>query len=632
MDELEADRSLTEITPETSGTEQEHFLLEELSPELRLKVELIGAIASAPDRETEKQRIQVAVKKLKKCERTIRNYRDAFLVDGAAALVRTERSDKGSARHISQPWRDLVLELYKRGQKHSRRRNRNQLWLLIQGMTRKLDPQALKDPARLQVLIDWYAQKLGASDESKQSKLNKILGAIRKELEAGIFKPPKSHVAVYNIVKDYIEQQNQKLRHPGQGKEQFVQTTDGIIYFNQTNEVFQADHTPSDILLVDQDGNEIGSPYVTTVMECTSGCIAGFYLGFRQPSSHEVALALRHAILPKTYAPEYGIKHPWICRGVPKYLVTDRAKEFKSQHLRQIASELGIELRLRAYPSQGGLIESGFDQFNKELISTLPGYKGSNIQKRPEDAEKYACITIEEYEREFIRYLCNRYNWNLYPRIQDQPRIVRWEDKLFEPPNVPDERRLDLCLLKRKKSAKVQKFGTVQFASEIYEGDCLSGYKKISLRYDPGNIMYILAYTEEKDDTPSKFLGVLKIRERKEEKLSLKSLELEQRLNHDKGRSYDMSSVFDDVLDRNEFVENKLKKEKRQQKRAKEHERAGCSDGLSNVIEFKRQEVEEKNMAKPQVQAEQPPAKRLQPKHSAKVAAANWNQHLDENW
>jgi putative transposase len=631
MDELEADTSPTEIAPETSDNEREYILLEELSSELRLKVELIGAIASAPDRETEKQRIQIAVKKLKKCERTIRNYRDAFLVDGAAALVRTERSDKGSARHISQPWRDLVLELYKRGQKDSRRRNRNQLWLLIQGMTRKLDPKELKDPDRLQILIDWYARKLGSSEESRQSKLNKILGAIRKELEAGIFKPPKSHVAVYNIVQDYIKQQNQKLRHPGQGKEQYVQTTDGIIYLNQTNEVFQADHTPLDILLVDQDGNEIGSPRLTTIMECISGCIAGFYLGFRQPGSHEVALALRHAILPKTYAPEYGIKHPWICRGVPKYLVTDRAKEFKSQHLRQIASELGIELRLRAYPSQGGLVESGFDKFNKELISTLPGYKGSNIQNRPEDAEKYACITIEEYERLFIQYLCNRYNWKLYPRTQDQPRILRWEDKLFEPPNVPDERKLDLCLLKRKKSAKVQKFGTVQHFSEIYQGDCLFGHKKVSLRYDPGNIIYILAYTEEKDDTPTKFLGVLKIREREEEKLSLKTLELEQQLKKEKGRSYDMSSVFDDVLDCNEFVENKLK-EKRKQKREKEHERAGCSDGLSNVIEFKRQETEEKDTAKPQVQAEQPPAKRLRPKRSAKVAAANWNQHLDENW
>lgn len=631
MDDLEVDKSPPAIASETPDNEQEHILLEDLSPELRLKVELIGAIASAPDRKTEKQRIQVAVKKLKKCERTIKNYRNAFLVDGAAGLVRTERSDKGSARHISQPWRDLVLELYKRGQKDSRRRNRNQLWLLIQGMTRKLDPKELKDPDRLQILTDWYARKLGCSDESKQSKLNKILSAIRKELEAGIFKPPKSHVAVYNIVKDYIDQQNQKLRHPGQGKEQFVQTTDGIIYLNQTNEVFQADHTPSDILLVDQDGNEIGSPYLTTVMECTSGCIAGFYLGFRQPGSHEVALALRHAILPKTYAPEYGIKHPWICRGVPKYLVTDRAKEFKSKHLRQIAAELGIELRLRAYPSQGGLVESGFDQFNKELLSTLPGYKGSNIQKRPKDAEKYACITIEEYERLFIRYLCNRYNWKLYPRTRDQPRIVRWEDKLFEPPYVPDERRLDLCLLKRKKSAEVQKFGTVQSFSEIYQGDCLLDQEKVSLRYDPGNIIHILAYTEEKGDTPSKFLGVLKARDRKEEKLSLKSLRFKRNLDLEKGDSYDMSSVFDDVLDCNEFVENKLK-EKRKQKREKEHERAGCSDGLSNVIEFKRQEAEEKNTVKPQVQAEQPPVKRLRPKRSAKVAVANWNQHLDENW
>jgi hypothetical protein len=84
-------------------------------------------------------------------------------------------------------------------------------------------------------------------------------------------------------------------------------------------------------------------------------------------------------------------------------------------------------------------------------------------------------------------------------------------------------------------------------------------------------------------------------------------------------------------LDRNEFVESKLK-DKRKQKREKEHERAGCSEGLSNVIEFKRQEEDQKNTTTPQVPAAPPPAKRLRPKGSARVAAVNWNQHLDENW
>jgi putative transposase len=122
---------------------------------------------------------------------------------------------------------------------------------------------------------------------------------------------------------------------------------------------------------------------LSVAVDSYSGCIAGFYLGFRQPSSLEVALVLRHVILPKHYGSEYGLREKWDVRGVPEYLVTDRAKEFKSQHLRQVATYLGFNLRYRFMPEQGGIVESVFDKLNKELNSRLPGYKGSNVQKRP---------------------------------------------------------------------------------------------------------------------------------------------------------------------------------------------------------------------------------------------------------
>jgi len=633
MDKLTSDSAIDDSTEQESGGGEEHLLLDELSPEVQRKVELISAIANAPDSKTERQRIDVAAKELCKCTKTIRSYRDALREDGVAALTRTGRSDKGDQRHISQPWRDLVLELFQRGQRNSRRRNRNQVWLLIQGITSKFRSDEWQSSDKLSELMDWYAQKLGCAEENKKSKLNKILGAIGKELELGTLMPPKSHQSVYNIINAYLEQQSRKARHPGQGPEQIIQTTTGDLLLQYTNDLFQADHTGLDLLLVDKDGHEIGYPFLTVIIECTSGCVVGFYLGFQQPGSHEVALALRHATLPKNYGPEYKLQHQWQCVGIPKYLMTDRAKEFKSQHLRQIAAELGFELRYRAYPSQGGLVESVFDKVNKEVLSTLPGYKGSNVQKRPKDAQKYACISVEELERELVRYLCDHYNQHFYPRMKDRTRMMQWEEKLAEPPIVPNERELDLCLLKRKKSAKIQKYGTVQFCNEIYQGDCLVGREteKISLRFDPSNIIHILSYTEETKDSPAKFLGVLRARDRKEEKLSLKSLKLEQQLTRERGSEIDQSSIFLDTLERNDLAEHKVRGKRKQQRR-KEHERTGRSEGLGNVVEFKRQESEEKATDILAVAPAQKSVKRFKPKRSAKVAAVNWQQQLDEDW
>lgn len=53
------------------------------------------------------------------------------------------------------------------------------------------------------------------------------------------------------------------------------------------------------------------------------------------------------------------LKKEWEC-GLPEYSVTDRAKEFKSAHLKHIASDLDIKLRLRLYTEQGGVVERLF--------------------------------------------------------------------------------------------------------------------------------------------------------------------------------------------------------------------------------------------------------------------------------
>jgi len=166
-----------------------------------------------------------------------------------------------------------------------------------------------------------------------------------------------------------------------------------------------------------------------------------------------------------------------------------------------------------------------------------------------------------------------------------------------------------------------------------YQGDCLVGREteKISLRFDPSDVIHILAYTLETANSPARFLGVLRARDRKEDKLSLQSLKLEQRLIRERGSKIDQSSIFIDALDRNELAERKVRGKRKQQRR-KEHERTGRSEGLGNVVEFKRQESKERAKDTPAVASAQKPVKRLKPKQSAKVAAVNWQQQLDENW
>lgn len=591
---------------------------------------------SASDKTLEKQLIQDAATDLECHPRTVTRMLDAVERDGLVALVRESRSDKGEARYISEPWRKLVIELYLRGNKYSRRTNQHQVWLLIQAITAKLNSIKTSSDESLKELFDWMATKLGSGDEAHTSVLNKILKEIKEEVNSGELKPPRSHVAVYKILRTHLEVKSKKPRHPGQGPLKVIKTTDGDIEIDRSNKVLQIDHTRLDVLVVDQEGQEIGTPFLSVAVDSYSGCIAGFYLGFRQPSSLEVALVLRHVILPKHYGPEYELKEKWDVRGVPEYLVTDRAKEFKSEHLRQIAAHLGFNLRYRFMPEQGGIVESVFDKLNKEFNSRLPGYKGSNVQKRPEDAEKYANITIEELEKKLVQHFVDHVNKHAYPGVA-QTRAQRWEAMMVEPPRIPEERELDICLLKQNKHPKVQKYGTIQFEGEIYKGECLLSYvtKNVVVRYDPSNIIHLLIYTCEGNGQPGKFVGVVKARDLKEEHLALKELKERKRRLREGVKALDTTSILEERLALNEFSEKKVK-QTRKQRRQKEHDRTGCSSGLSNVVEFKRQE---EAAAKTTSTGESVPIvdpnlgrKRFKPSGAAKVAVSNWNEHLQDNW
>lgn len=177
-----------------------------------------------------------------------------------------------------------------------------------------------------------------------------------------------------------------------------------------SNQVWQCDHTKVDVLVIDAAGEILGRPTLTLVVDTYSRCIMGIHLGFDAPSAQVVCLALRHAVLPKQYGPAYELQQQWGTYGLPQYLYTDGGKDFRSQHLEQVATELGIVLCLRRKPSDGGIVERPFGTLNTQFFSTLPGYVSSNVAKRSPKAETEACLTLLQLEQLLVRYLVDNYN------------------------------------------------------------------------------------------------------------------------------------------------------------------------------------------------------------------------------
>ena len=252
-------------------------------------------------------------------------------------------------------------------------------------------------------------------------------------------------------------------------------------------------------MLVDRDAEVIGRPWLTTVIDSYSRCVIGINLGFDAPSSQVVALALRHSILPKNYSSDFQLHCDWGTFGLPECLFTDGGKDFRSNHLEEIAAQLGFIRKLRARPSEGGIVERPFKTLNQSLFSTLPGYTGSNVQERPKDAEKDARLTLRDLEILIVRFIVDRYNQSAIAGKDEQTRYQRWEAGLIKEPKIITERELDICLMKTARRT-VQRAGHLNFANIVYRGEYLAGYAGdiVNVRYDPKDITTIWVYRREK--------------------------------------------------------------------------------------------------------------------------------------
>ena len=627
----------TVLENSSSSQEAEHLqrqqtlpltLLNEMTPEVQQKIDLIDAVLQAPNRKSRTEAIQKASSVLGRTPRMIRIMLKRVEEEGVATLA-VGRKDKGQFR-ISEQWFKFIIATHNWGQKGGSRMNHNQVHVHLMAL----------------------ASKGEALREKKYAERFKNYPEVLEDLVAGKY---PSHPTVYKVINFHLTQENKKVRHPGSPAEgQIIQTTEGILEITHSNQIWQCDHTKLDVFLVDYQGNVIfqlddkgeeviGRPYITLIMDSYSGCIAGFHLGFEAAGSHEVGLALRHAILPKQYEPEYELQEKWNVCGVPEYWVTDRAKEFKSHHLKQISMQLDFQRRLRAFPSAGGLIESIFDKINKEVLSLLPGYTGSRLEKRPENCEKHASLTLDELDKKLVRYFVDHYNQHDYPRVANLKRSQRWHSGLLVEPEVVNERDLDICLMKVA-HRKVEKYGCVRFEGLVYRADCLVDYQgdPISIRYDQRNILILLAYTRPKDGQPGEFIGVVPARDAKEKQMSLEELKWRKQKLQEQAKEIDNSSILNERLDLYEFVEEKRKSKRQRRKKAqKRHEQ---QTNQSKVLELFPQNATVGDTPVPPV-ASQSTVEQAHPivveplddssneyTPPTKIIAYDWNQLMEENW
>lgn len=297
---------------------------------------------------------------------------------------------------------------------------------------------------------------------------------------------PPSYTVVYRIVRG-LPPDLLTLAHEGT---KAYSNTFELVHRREAagpNAVWQADHTPLDILLVRPDG-QLAKPWLTVVLDDFSRAVAGYFLSFEHPCTLHTSLALRQAIWRKG-------DPRWSVCGLPDVLYVDHGSDFTSHHLEQVGADLKIRLvfSLPGRPRGRGRIERFFSTVNSMLLCELTGYApdGGAVRGKPS-------LTLPEFDVHLRSFFLDVYQRRECAETKVPP-ADRWQTNCFLP-RMPDSlEQLDLLLVHVAKTRQVRVDG-IHFQGLRHCSTTLAAYvgETVTLRFDPRDMAEIRVFLKDR--------------------------------------------------------------------------------------------------------------------------------------
>ena len=354
----------------------------------------------------------------------------------------------------------------------------------------------------------FYLTKQRASLEQTYREVFRICSMER------IDKPSKKAIRLrIDQISEY--EQLKKRGQIEQARKKFKPTPHSFPNADYPLSVIQIDHTPVDLMLVDNEHRKsIGRPYLTLAIDVYSRMITGYYLSLDPPSATSVAMCVARSILPKeSLLLEHGIDHTeWQVYGYPQKIHVDNGADFRSNTLARSCEVHGINLEFRpvARPQFGGHIERLIGTFMKE-IHGISGTTFSNIKEKDNyDSEKEAALTLDEFEVWLLTFITKVYHKRIHSTLGRSP-TEQWSLGIYGDgenigtglPSLPEDSKTLLLDFMPSFKRTIQHFGVTVDSLRYYD-PCLNifinstnkdGSKRHFLfRRDPRDISKIWFY------------------------------------------------------------------------------------------------------------------------------------------
>ena len=276
-------------------------------------------------------------------------------------------------------------------------------------------------------IIDSYY--LTIQKPSVQSVVDKVLAECKK---MNIIAPHS------NTIRNRIESISEYEKLKKQGSKSIARTryepTPNKFEADYPLQLIEIDHTPCDIILVDDEHRlPIGRPWITVAIDIYSRMIVGYYLSMNPPSVTSVGMCVSNTILPKdTLLAKFDVNANWNVWGFPETIHVDNGADFRADAVKKagLAHGINIEFRPVGRANFGGHIERVIGTLMHE-IHNLPGTTFSNIKQRGEyDSDANASMTFFEFEKWLVTFITKIYHKRVHNSLSLTPE-QQWEEGLF---------------------------------------------------------------------------------------------------------------------------------------------------------------------------------------------------------
>jgi transposase InsO family protein len=301
----------------------------------------------------------------------------------------------------------------------------------------------------------------------------------------------------------------------------------------RNREIFCGDHHEFDLFVYSGSGR-LFRPWISAWLDLKTEVLTGWFISER-PNASTIALAYRHAVLPKRDK----------IMGLSESVYVDNGRDYRSRYLEGSSRPMRMELgTTELYAGAHGIrqlneeamegvwrglgvstfhtlpanpqakpIERFFGTVERDLIQELPGWCGNSPEARPSDIlkpqlkrheewqagkrEDSPFLHIAEFAMKFEAWLHQQYLRTPHARLDCTP--LEAYEKDYGNPVVPSERALDILLMRAERRL-IRRNGIEMFErGRWYWAEELAGREGtyVDTRWDPRALGKVLIYNDQ---------------------------------------------------------------------------------------------------------------------------------------